>query len=232
MPLDYILDQKLNDPYAWFTLSTNRQVLDLNEDGTIDLFDYALLIVDVGRTGIYGSDIACMKKTEYVIGLPDGQVDETDLIAFVKEYNEMYPENPLPNPYSVLKEDFEGEINKSIISYGDAIWTISNDSHQGNYSVKSGKIKDNQSSILEVTIDALEGNISFWRKVSCEKEFYDKLVFYIDDIETEAWSGELDWEQVSYQVDPGNHTLKWEYTKDESSFAGEDAAWIDDIIID
>ena len=53
--------------------------------------------------------------------------------------------------------------------------------------------------------------------------------FYIDGWMKNEWSGELDWEQVSYPVTAGTHTLMWIYSKSGSGVGGDDAIWIDDI---
>ncbi len=231
MPLDNLVNQKTNVPYAWFVLSTSRQILDLNEDGIVDLADYDFLHADFGKTGIYRSDIACTKGNVSAIGIPDGKVDATDEIAFITEYNKNNPANPIPNPYKALIEDFEsGQIQEPFTTSGDSPWTISVDFYGGNYCARSGNIESNQSSVLQATAMVPTGNISFRVKASSESEF-DKLTFYIDGAEKGRWSGELNWEEVTYQVAPGTHTFEWEYKKDASVSGGEDAAWIDDVNI-
>jgi hypothetical protein len=45
------------------------------------------------------------------------------------------------------------------------------------------------------------------------------------------WSGELNWEQVSYWVSQGLHTFRWVYEKDDYSYSGEDCAWVDFIVL-
>jgi hypothetical protein len=74
------------------------------------------------------------------------------------------------------------------------------------------------------------GNISFWRKVSSEAT-YDLFKFFIDDIEKGSWSGNLGWEQFTYPVTAGAHTLKWQYSKDVNTSSGSDCAWVDDIVL-
>jgi len=46
----------------------------------------------------------------------------------------------------------------------------------------------------------------------------------------EQWSGESSWEESSYPVSAGNHTLKWSYEKDGSVNSGNDCAWLDYIV--
>jgi formylglycine-generating enzyme len=216
--------------YSWFTLSTNRQVADIDDNGTIDYNDYLILLSDLGKKGVLRSDIASLKYSLIVLGIPDGKVDESDISAFILEYNKIYPNVPLP--YFEGFEGFEsGSLGSEWKTYGDAPWVVdSNNPSSGNYSVHSGAIGDYQSSILKVTSNCTMGKISFKKKVSSEQNF-DFLTFYIDGVYKGEWSGEQDWSSVSYTTTPGTHTFKWEYTKDRGSAYGEDAAWIDDIDI-
>ncbi len=87
---------------------------------------------------------------------------------------------------------------------------------------------DNQGSTLTLTFDCLDGDISFFVKVSSESGF-DKLSFRIDGTVVGQWSGETEWTGVSYPVLAGHHVFEWEYAKDASGFDGADKAWIDDI---
>lgn len=110
-------------------------------------------------------------------------------------------------------------------------WTISSTVYNGGiYGAQSGAIGDNQTTNLVLTMNVLSNdNISFARKVSSESD-YDFLKFYIDNVEKGSWSGNQNWENVSYAVTPGTHTFKWTYKKDVSVAGGSDAGYIDDII--
>ncbi len=225
IPLDKLIGRKPNTPYAFFELSTTKELLDINQDNQIDSNDYSLLLKDFGKTGIFRSDIASVKG----LGLPDGQVDVNDEVTFIKEYNKLYPANPLPNPYIELSEDFEsGNIQEPFVSYGDVQWIIDTNPYSGNYCVKSGYISGSQISILEANISTASQTISFSRKVSCESEF-DTLIFKIDDTEAGRWSGQMNWEKVDFKITPGTHNFKWIYEKDESISQGQDCVWIDNI---
>ena len=77
------------------------------------------------------------------------------------------------------------------------------------------------------------GDISFWKRVSCEDDpnnNFDYLSFLIDGIEQERWDGEVAWSEDSYPVSAGVHTFKWEYSKDGYVSSGQDCAWIDYIV--
>jgi hypothetical protein len=171
-----------------------------------------------------------LRNNEIVLGIPDGKVNELDNFAFIDEYNKKHPENQLANPYGIFENFESGVIQEPFTVSGDSPWYIVTNSYDGNYCVKSGDISNSQNSVLEVTVNCAAGQVSFYRKVSSENGF-DELIFYIDGVEKGRWSGEQDWEEMSFQITPGTHTFKWEYKKDWLSSNGEDAAYIDNINI-
>jgi hypothetical protein len=114
-------------------------------------------------------------------------------------------------------------------SSGDADWIISTQAYSGAYCAQAGSINNNKTSALSVTIDCVEGDITFYRKVSSESSF-DYLMFHIDGAEKGKWSGDQDWIEVSFPVEEGTRTFEWTYSKDSSSSRGDDTAWIDDIV--
>jgi hypothetical protein len=87
------------------------------------------------------------------------------------------------------------------------------------------------STTTEITITAnilVDDFISFWLKTSTEigcDEFY----FLIDDIEMCVYSGELDWQEITFPVAAGTHTFTWKYHKDFIFSSGEDRVFIDNI---
>jgi hypothetical protein len=114
---------------------------------------------------------------------------------------------------------------------GNAPWIInSSEAYEGQYCAKSGDISDGQESELFLYTEVLaDGDLSFYRKVSSEAE-WDFLRFYIDDNMVGEWSGELNWEIVSYPVTQGLHTFRWVYEKDGYLSNGDDCAWVDYIV--
>jgi hypothetical protein len=115
---------------------------------------------------------------------------------------------------------------------GDANWTIDPVvKWEKLYSAKSGTIGNSQSTDLSLTYNVLyDDSISFYRKVSSQA-LSDKLKFYIDGNVITQWFGNQDWKRYAYPVLQGPHTFKWEYLKDANGSAGEDAAWIDFIVL-
>jgi len=107
---------------------------------------------------------------------------------------------------------------------------VADESFEGTYSLKSGVTANYNKSIVDIKLDiSVKGEISFALKTSSE-ESYDFLKFSLDGEEMGAWSGEIDWLEVSYPVDTGLHTFEWIYVKDQSDTGGSDCAWIDRII--
>ena len=140
-------------------------------------------------------------------------------------------------PYSftigIIKEDFEtGDFSQfEWMQNGNAPWIIVNQNvYEGNHSAKSGSINNDQTSELSVTLICFDDSeISFARKVSSEAN-YDFLRFYIDDEIKDSWSGDKDWQEFSYNISQGPHTLKWVYSKDFMVSSGEDCAWLDNVV--
>ncbi len=131
---------------------------------------------------------------------------------------------------SLLIENFEsGDFSTLNWEFnGSADWqVVTQNPYEGSYCAKSGDIMDSQMSEMEVTMDVVaDGEISFYRKVSSENG-YDYLKFYIDNSLKGKWSGEKNWEMVSYSVGAGTHIFRWIYEKDTYVSDGEDCAWVD-----
>ena len=98
-------------------------------------------------------------------------------------------------------------------------------------SAVSGTITHSQNSYLQTTINySVAKTIKFYWKVSSEAN-YDYLKFYIDGTLKDQIAGTVDWEQKSYAVTAGSHTLKWIYEKDSSVSSGSDRGWVDKLEI-
>ncbi len=116
---------------------------------------------------------------------------------------------------------------------GNANWGITDGAnvYEGVYSAKSGDINDNQTSTLQLLVNATtESPVSFYYKVSSEGG-YDYLKFYIDGTLMGQWAGEVAWTLAEYTCPAGEHTIKWVFYKDSSQSTGSDCAWVDYIIL-
>ena len=100
-------------------------------------------------------------------------------------------------------------------------------SHDGSVAAQSGAIADSQQSWVQTTSTG-PGTLNFWWKVSSE-QWFDYLTFYIDGIQQESISGEVDWQQLSFPLTAGTHTLAWVYSKDATDSVGQDAGWLDQV---
>nr|NIM14529.1 hypothetical protein [Candidatus Aminicenantes bacterium]NIM81267.1 hypothetical protein [Candidatus Aminicenantes bacterium]NIN20666.1 hypothetical protein [Candidatus Aminicenantes bacterium]NIN44445.1 hypothetical protein [Candidatus Aminicenantes bacterium]NIN87264.1 hypothetical protein [Candidatus Aminicenantes bacterium] len=111
---------------------------------------------------------------------------------------------------------------------GSADWFEQTDTYYyDDDAVQSGDIGNSQSTYIKTTIIG-PGQLSFWWNVSSES-YYDYLSFYIDDKLESSISGLTSWEQRSYPIPAGTHTLKWVYEKDSSFSYGSDCGWVDKV---
>ncbi len=127
-------------------------------------------------------------------------------------------------------ETFDNNFDSYGYTFTGGNWTIdANGGHDG-VAAKTADISNNGTTTMQVTMTiAQAGQISFWKKVSSESS-YDFFRFYIDNQEQGEWSGSVNWSQETYDVSAGNHTFKWEYSKDWMASSGSDCAWVDDIV--
>jgi uncharacterized delta-60 repeat protein len=97
--------------------------------------------------------------------------------------------------------------------------------HDGVDAARSGLITDDQESWLQTTVTG-PGLLTFWWKASSE-EVWDFLEFQVNGVLQNEISGEVDWQQRTVQLDAGNQTLRWRYTKDDIFSDGQDRGWVD-----
>ena len=134
----------------------------------------------------------------------------------------------------IIDEDYEtGDFTQYSWIQGAYPWIIDNSNvYEGMNSSRSAyNLPNNQDSELSITLDVVApGEISFWKYLSSEQD-YDFLKFRINGNKVDEWSGEdVDWSFVSFPVNVGQNTFKWEYDKDDYVSDGQDCAWIDYIV--
>jgi hypothetical protein len=111
---------------------------------------------------------------------------------------------------------------------GSAAWVGQTSvTHDGADAAQSGFATHGQESWLQTTVSG-PGTLSFWWKVSSESD-YDWLRFHLDGVLQEQISGEVNWQQRSYSLPVGSHTLRWRYVKDPADMAGQDCGWVDQV---
>ncbi len=136
------------------------------------------------------------------------------------------------NPGAVIAgSDFNAALNTANVTWttgGDLPWFTQTTTTLDGLAAQSGPITNDQSSYLETTVTA-NGNVSFnWKVVS--EDGYNFLTFYINGEEQDEITGEVDWNQETYSVSAGD-VLRWEYSKDGSESLGQDAGWLDQIVL-
>lgn len=132
---------------------------------------------------------------------------------------------------TLLFEDFEGQLANNFKTGGSGgNWTLTNNA--GNQVAQSGTGIPNSVSYLENTIIIPEqgGSISFTFKVGSETDA-SFLRFYIDGIQQNQWSGNVNWTTASFQVNGGVHSLKWTYEKVITKNSAYDRVYLDDVLI-
>ncbi len=118
----------------------------------------------------------------------------------------------------------------AVATGGDAPWLgLPTITHDGVAAAQSGFIGDAMQSWMEITVVG-PSHIGFWWKVSSETNT-DYLEFTLNGVRTNLISGEVDWTRVGYDVPAGTNVVRWNYVKNGSVSAGQDAGWVDQILI-
>jgi hypothetical protein len=137
---------------------------------------------------------------------------------------------PTPTPSISLGEALDNEALSWTTGYDFSWFGQTATYYYGGAAAQSGHITHNQYSWLRTTVIG-PGNLTFYWKVSCEVGMlpYDSLAFYIDESYQEEIWGSVDWQQESYTIDAGAHTVGWAYFKDSSVSSGSDCGWLDKV---
>ena len=113
---------------------------------------------------------------------------------------------------------------------GDAAWFVQTEvSHSGGSAARSGAIGDDGETHLTTTVPG-PGTLSFWWKVSSERN-YDRLSVSVDDRVKASLSGEQGWVRQTLTItEDDSHTIAWTYGKGGSASGGSDCGWVDDVV--
>lgn len=129
-----------------------------------------------------------------------------------------------------LGEAFD-QPSRGFATSGDELWVAqSKVTVDGADALESGPVGHSESSVLETGVTG-PLVVRFRWKVSSESA-RDFLRFAIDGPLLAQISGEVDWQEKTFVVPPGTHTLRWTYQKDNSASAGQDKAWLDMLVLD
>jgi hypothetical protein len=100
--------------------------------------------------------------------------------------------------------------------------------HDGVDAAKSEPAADNESRTFETTVTG-PGTLSFHWKVDSEQNA-DVLSVEVDGgSDYDEISGNVDWQEVFFQLPAGQHTVVWSYSKNSSVSIGADCGWVDQI---
>jgi hypothetical protein len=117
-----------------------------------------------------------------------------------------------------------------VSSRGSPRWYAqTNVTHDGLHAAQSAEIASNTASSMRMWV-AGPVSVSFWWKVSSETN-HDLLSFSAGGMVLTNISGETGWQQCTVVTPPGNQILQWTYSKDASGTAGQDAGWVDQLVI-
>ncbi|HWN94190.1 MAG TPA: FG-GAP-like repeat-containing protein, partial [Methylomirabilota bacterium] len=100
-------------------------------------------------------------------------------------------------------------------------------SHDGVDAAQSGAVGHSAAVTTHTTVEG-PGIISFWWKVSSESE-KDFLKFFINGVQQTRISGEVNWQLQNFTLPPGEHLLKWTYSKNATRSVGLDRGWVDQV---
>ena len=111
-------------------------------------------------------------------------------------------------------------------------------SYEGSASLVSKNPGDGESSAVAYRANFKSGFVSFYVRVSSEKN-YDFTKFYIDgELQTLpgsgsklGLSGNVNWTFASFPVSKGKHTFTWTFEKDDSYGGASDRAWLDGVAL-
>ena len=119
-------------------------------------------------------------------------------------------------------------------------WVVTSTSqgsgHSGTYCIKSGNtgIASSTSTISATFTFTGGGTISFLAGIYGEgtSTVWDKCIFKIDGVEQFSYGALATWATYTYDVEAGEHTFEWTYSKDGSVNPTGDAFFLDDIVVD
>jgi hypothetical protein len=231
--------------------------LDGNRNGRIDPGETALLVTSVANTGDFTCQTAfgilsttspfltLVSDSVYLNDIQPGQVKKTVFTVIAS------PETPIGSGADLICSAHSGHYTSKRLfremigmlvedwetntftrfpwqSGGAKPWALTSlNPWEGVYSSGSGSIGNYQNSQMFLSYHSVtEDSISFYLRTSSEQD-YDFLMFYIDGVLQEQWSGETPWIRAAFPVAAGEHIFKWVYLKDIALTSGLDRVWVD-----
>ena len=116
---------------------------------------------------------------------------------------------------------------------GDKNWfptTVTENTFDDVDAMQSGPIGNSQSSTISTKVQGPKTVTFRWKTES--EPGGDTLTFVVDDVVQATISGFTEWENPSIFIASGGiANIKWVYTKDAQNSLGDDAAWLDKVVI-
>ncbi len=150
----------------------------------------------------------------------------TDLSNNTTEYT------PLINGFAIVPDDFTETFEHANLNwfhwetYGDSKWEITNlESQSGTYSVKSGKVLEDQSTTLAINVN-LPKDTSLTFAMKFYRGSASTLELDVDSSAYDYWFGSADWKFFDYKLKAGEHRLTWTLT---NGYDNPSTVWLDNI---
>ncbi|MEU6279725.1 hypothetical protein [Streptomyces sp. NPDC047028] len=144
------------------------------------------------------------------------------------------PAGPWTVGQVAVVEDFEDSATVvTATDGGDLPWgRTQTHFNTGSWSLQSGAITNNQTSDYIVAVPSGVTELTFWYRTSSEEAGTgfegDRFLVLVDGTQVLRAQGETGWTSTTVDV-TGASQVTFRYAKDNSSSAGEDGAWIDDL---
>ncbi len=187
---------------------------------------------DIGDTSLLSD------STEFVLGVSiyhggvAGIVDDVQLYQGVlasSDINTIYnnPGTTIQDTSSISLQEALDAPNLTWTTSGDAPWLGEADtSYDGVSAAQSDVLTDGQTAVLQTTVTG-PGTLSFyWQTVGESDDFdleFDDNGSYVNDIPSQT-----SWDQFTYEVPSGTHTLTWTAIANDSP-SPDDAAFLDQV---
>ncbi|MFC0119049.1 hypothetical protein ACFFK7_14150 [Pseudoalteromonas xiamenensis] len=137
-----------------------------------------------------------------------------------------------PAPTTTWSENFESgqkPSNMTTPSTSNAAWSITEEkSVQGRYSLGSGAISVDQTSMVELRGFFAAGTFTFDALVSSES-YGDYLSVTINGEQVRDVGKSDSWATYSFSIEPGEHVIRWTYAIKYVYSSGNDKAYIDNL---
>ncbi|MFI2431995.1 hypothetical protein [Streptomyces sp. NPDC018693] len=210
--------------------------VDLANERVFAMIDtlYAVDLGDLIRLGSIPDDYGAGDVDLIVVGIKDTVSATAWKRTFICVPGSIWNAGIVSPSPEVVFEDFEDtSLNITITDSGALPWLRTNaQAHTGSWSLRSGAITNNQTSVATVTVPTGATLLAFWYRTSSEEPGPgfegDRLTVTVDGTQVLRAQGETGWTPFVVDV-AGASSVAFTYAKDNSAASGEDAVYIDDV---